>query len=81
MSFPYPQDRTRDRQEKGAQPYQDAKEAMSQSESVLQTEAEEWGETHQREPDEDRTARVEAEMEERLRDVNREVGDDARAGS
>lgn len=77
MSFPYPQDRHRDRKEKGAQPYQDAKEAMGQSEALLQSEAEDWGETHQRESDEDRTARVEAEMEERLRDVNREVGDDA----
>ena len=77
MSFPYPQDRHRDRKEKGAQPYQDDKEAMRKAESALQSEAEEWGESHQRESDEERTARVEAEMEERLRDVHREVGDNA----
>ena len=29
MSYPYPQDRHRDRKEKGEQPYKDAREAMS----------------------------------------------------
>jgi len=29
MSYPYPQDRHLDRKEKGAQPYQDAKEALT----------------------------------------------------
>ena len=73
MSYPYPQDRHRDRKEKGAQPYQDAKEAMGQAEARLQAEAEEYGETRQAETDEDRAARVEAEMRERLREVNEEI--------
>ena len=76
MSFPYPQDRSRDRQEKGTQPYQDAKEAMRENDAVLQTEAESWGETHQTEADDDRAARLQAEAEERLRDVNREIAED-----
>lgn len=33
MSFPYPQDRHRDRKEKRDQPYKDAKEAMAQQEA------------------------------------------------
>jgi hypothetical protein len=72
MSYPYPQDRHRDRREKGDQPYKDAKEAMSQSEAQLQTEAEAFGEAHRDETEEDRNARLAAEMEERLHDVNRE---------
>ena len=34
MSYPYPQDRHRDRKEKGEQPYKDAREAMSQNEAT-----------------------------------------------
>lgn len=35
MSFPYPQDRHRDRVDKGEQPYQDAREALSQQDANL----------------------------------------------
>ena len=80
MSYPYPQDRHLDRKEKGDQPYQDAKEAMSQTEARIQSEAEAFGETHQHETDEERNARLTAEMQQRLREVNEEVarrhGDD-----
>ena len=77
-SYPYPQDRHRDRQEKGDQPYKDAKEAMTQTEARLQAEAEAYGEEHRDETDEERNARVAAEMEDRLRRVNAEV--DGRSG-
>ena len=72
MSFPYPQDRHADRKTKGSQPYQDEKEAMTQTGARLQTEAEAWGETHLAESDEEREARVAAEVQDRLRQVNEE---------
>src|SRR5688572_19333914 len=43
MSFPYPQDRHRDRKEKGEQPYKDAKEAMAQQEAAESIEGQEHG--------------------------------------
>ena len=73
MSYPYPQDRHLDRKEKGNQPYQDAKEAMAQTEARIQSEAEAFGEAHRDETDEERAARLAAEAQERLRQVNEEV--------
>jgi hypothetical protein len=73
MSYPYPQDRSRDRQEKGDQPYQDAREAMAQSEARLQGEAEAEGEARRDETEEERQARVAAELQDRLREVNDDV--------
>lgn len=77
MSYPYPQDRHRDRKEKGNQPYQDAKEAMAQTEARIQGEAEAFGETHRDETDEERAARLAAEAEDSLREVTREVAAEA----
>ena len=77
MSYPYPQDRHRDRQEKGNQPYQDAKEAMAQTQAQIQAEAEAFGEARGDETEEERNARIAAEAQERLRDVSREVADGA----
>jgi hypothetical protein len=65
MSYPYPQDRHRDRKEKGEQPYKDDREAMARNESDLQARAEALGE-QLRETDEDRTGRLEDEAIERL---------------
>ena len=73
MSYPYPQDRHLDRKEKGNQPYQDAKEAMAQTQAQIQTEAEAYGEARREETEEDRNARLAAEGQERLREVNQEV--------
>ena len=39
MSYPYPQDRHRDRKEKGDQPYKDATEALTQKEAELEDQA------------------------------------------
>ncbi len=73
MSYPYPQDRHLDRKEKGDQPYQDAKEAMSQTQASIQGEAEAFGEAHRDETDQERKARLAADAQERLRRVNEEV--------
>ncbi len=43
MSYPYPQDRHHDRKEKGEQPNKDAREAMSQNDASIQSEAEAFG--------------------------------------
>jgi hypothetical protein len=68
MSYPYPQDRHRDRKEKGEQPYKDAKEAMAQEEAQLQTEAEAFGEQMARSHEQ-----RQFDATERLAQINREV--------
>ena len=69
MSYPYPQDRHRDRKEKGEQPYKDAREAMSQNEAGLQAEAEAFGEEHLGQTDEERMEQLESEAPDLLRKV------------
>jgi hypothetical protein len=69
MSYPYPQDRHRDRKEKGEQPYKDAREAMSQNDASIQAEAEAFGEENLRQTDEERLEQLEAEAPARLREV------------
>jgi hypothetical protein len=69
MSYPYPQDRHRDRKEKGEQPYKEAREAMRQQEAALQTEAEAFGEEHLRQDEGEQVADMETEAETRLREV------------
>ncbi len=80
MSYPYPQDRHLDRKEKGEQPYKDAKEAMTRSDAQLQAEAEAYGGARAQESEEERTARFEAEAEERLRRVGDELAAPAEDG-
>jgi hypothetical protein len=72
MSYPYPQDRTRDKQEKGEEPYRDARQTLTESEAALQTEAEAYGEAHAHESEEERTARLEREAAESMRRVGEE---------
>lgn len=72
MSFPYPQDRNRDRREKGEQPYKDAREAMAETEASMQAEAEAFGEARSHMTEEERIDHLEAEAAESMR----RVGDD-----
>ena len=69
MSFPYPQDRNRDRREKGEQPYKDAREAMAETEASMQAEAEEFGESRFRMTEEERQEQLRAKAEESMRRV------------
>ena len=69
MSYPYPQDRHRDRKEKGEQPYKDAREAMSQNEANIQAEAEAFGEENLRLTDEERLEQLASEAPDLLRKV------------
>jgi hypothetical protein len=69
MSYPYPQDRHRDRKEKGEQPYKDAREAMSQNEVSIQAEEEAFGEEHLHQTEEERLEQLESEAPELLRKV------------
>lgn len=73
MSFPYPQDRNRDRREKGGQPYQAARKALARSKEEIQTEAEAFGEARRDMTAEEREAEFVAEMEARLREVGKEI--------
>ncbi len=83
MSYPYPQDRNRDRKEKGEQPYKDARQAMSESGAGLQAEAEAFGETNLRQTDEEPIGRPESEAPSLLRRVgaDRERSSENDAGS
>jgi hypothetical protein len=69
MSFPYPQDRHRDRKDQGEQPYKDAREAMGQQEAEVQAEAEAFGEAVPQRTDEERNAGLEERAVARLREV------------
>ena len=69
MSYPYPQDRHRDRKEKGEQPYKDAREAMSQNEASIQAEEEAFGEEHLHQTEEERMEQLESEAPALLRKV------------
>ena len=81
MSYPYPQDRTRKKREKGQEPYLDAREALTRSEHDLETEAIAYGDAHQEEDSEERRTRLEAEMKQRFAKINREVVERADAQS
>lgn len=89
MSYPYPQDRHRDRKEKGDQPYEDAREAFSESQAQIQRDAEAYGEAEQREEaaslrnasPEERKERLEAAMEEQLEETTEELRAKSKKGS
>ncbi len=66
MTLPYPEDRRRERTEKGSQPFKDAKETMTQKDAKLQSEAEEYGELNLRESDEERNERLRQERQDVL---------------
>jgi hypothetical protein len=72
MSYPYPQDRNRDRREKGEQPYKEAREAMAESQEQIQTEAEAFGEAAQGEHQAELVERLRANAVERLAEVGAE---------
>jgi len=72
MSYPYPQDRHRDRKEKGEQPYKDDNEAMSQTDAELRANASELA-APVNESDDERKARLDAEASERLARVTDEL--------
>ena len=67
MSYPYPQDRNRDRKEKGDQPYADDKQEFTQARERQGIEAEAWGEANQRSDDD------QPSLEENLRTAAQDV--------
>ena len=73
MSLPYPYDRARARQDRGEQPYKDAREAMAEKEALLQGQAEAFSQESPTESDEERQARLEGEAEARLRGIQADV--------
>jgi hypothetical protein len=70
MSYPYPQDRHRDRREKGEQPYKAAREALTEQDAQLQAQAEEFGETHGHPGGETTIEDLEAAAEASMRNVH-----------
>jgi hypothetical protein len=79
MSYPYPQDRHRDRREKGEQPYKDSRQEMAETDAALQAEAEAFGEA-ELQPQE-RAADLEEQLEAEAPGLLRRVQSDGnRAG-
>ncbi len=76
MSMPYRQDRIRERRDEGEQPYQDAREALSESEAELDRTASTRDGFHEAESEEERHTRQEAEAGERLGEIGDEVADE-----
>lgn len=76
MSYPYPQDRHRDRKEEGEQPYKDAREAMAQQEAEIQAGAEAFGETRAAQFADGDDGDLEERAEARLREVGEEVAEE-----
>lgn len=74
MSYPYPQDRHRDRKEQGEQPYKDARQAMSESEAGIQAGAEAFGEANVRPDDAARPEDLQEEAVAMLRRIGDERG-------
>lgn len=71
MSFPYPQDRSRDRREKGESEYAEARQAMAGAEEEQTAAAEFAGE--QSAGDEPTVAGFEENLEAAARDVQRSL--------
>jgi uncharacterized DUF497 family protein len=78
MSYPYPEDRTRDKQTKGQQPYKDARQRLAESEVELETEAEAYGEARQEEAGRDQGERLTESLREETRRIIREREADER---
>lgn len=73
MSMPYRQDRIRERRDEGEQPFQDAREALSESEAELDRTASTRDGSDATESEEERHARQEAKASARLGDIGDEV--------
>ena len=72
MSHPYPQDRHRDRREKGDQPYEDAREAYAETEAQIERTAPEDPEGRPPRSDEDQAHDAEERFERIGEDVAHE---------
>ncbi len=66
-----PHDRARERQDRGEQPFKDARESMTESQAELQRDAEAFGEENLRESDEEREERLKREAQEQLREAGK----------
>lgn len=85
MSYPYPEDRTREKRTKGEEPYKDNREEMRESDVRLTQQEEEYGEEHlsarNRETAEQRRNRTEADMERELDRAGQQVAQEHQSGS
>ena len=73
MSYPYPQDRHRDRREKGETEYVEARQAMAGAEEAQAAAAEYAGEQRDREAT---TADLEENLESAGREVHRSIAEE-----
>ena len=64
MSYPYPQNRTRDKRTKGDEPYEDAREAFGENEAEIERAAPDGPSRRPRRTDEDQAHDAEERFEE-----------------
>jgi hypothetical protein len=75
MSYPYPQDRNRERNEKADQPYDDAKESLAESEAEIRSHAPREEAESTLLTEEERQELQEQQASERFRTIGEEVED------
>ena len=73
MSYPYPQDRTRDKQNEGTQPYKDARQALNQNDVVPPGHGEPGDQPPEPLTEDGLTEELQEIAEERMRQVNDEI--------
>ena len=71
MPFRTPDSVPNERVGQGEQPYKDNREALAQKDAELQAEAEEYGETRQRESGAEQRERIEHEAEKRFEEAQK----------
>jgi hypothetical protein len=76
MSYPYPEDRTREKREFEPKVYAENREKLADAEAADQTEAERWGKTHQQAEGEELHARLEENLEDEAKRVQARMQDD-----
>ena len=70
MSYPYPQDRARDKRTKGDEPYEDAREAFGENEAEIRRTAPQGREQRPERTDEEQAH----DAEERFEKIGEDVG-------
>jgi hypothetical protein len=73
MSYPYPQDRNRERNEKAEQPYDEAKESLAESEAEIRSHAPRDEQESALRTEEERQELQEQQAEERFRVIGEDV--------
>lgn len=76
MSYPYPEDRTREKREFEPKVYAENRETLVDADAIDKAEEELWGETHQQPEGDARRAQLKEKLEEEARRVQAQMQDE-----